>query len=227
MTFTVLDVPQRSEAWHTARLGRLTGSRAADMLATLKGGGEAAGRRNLRVQLVLDRLTGVSQENGFVSAAMQAGIDREPEALAQYEALTGQLVTPTGFLEAKGLLAGCSLDGHVGDFEGIIEIKCPLAATHLETLKTGLVPGEYLKQITHNLWVTGAQWCDWLSYHPAFPEPLQSKLVRVVRDEAAILAYDRAARAFLAEVQTELDAIRTMTALGETLTASAEPGGTR
>ena len=92
------------------------------------------------------------------------------------------------------------------------------------TLKTGAVPGESLKQITHGLWITGAQWADWLSYHPAFPEPLQTRLIRVVRDEVAIAAYDRAARAFLAEVDTELAAIRTMTALAETMTASSEQG---
>src|SRR6185503_9750953 len=133
---------------------------------------------------------GKSQENGYQSAAMQAGIDREPDALALYEAVTGRLLTQTGFRSHKTLMAGCSLDGHVGDFERIVEVKCPIAATHLEYLKSGVVPGEYLKQIQHGLWLTGAQCCDWLSYHPDFPEPLQAKLVTVERNEAEIASYE-------------------------------------
>lgn len=217
MNFHVIDAPQRSPEWFTARLGKLTGSRAADMLATIKSGGEAAGRRNLRVQLLLERITGRSQETGFVTPAMQAGIDREVDACAVYEALTGHLLTSTGFLVHDSILAGCSLDGHVGDFEGIIEIKSPLAATHLEYVKSGVIPGDYLKQILHGLWISGAQWCDWLSYHPDFPKALRVKLVRVVRDEAAIAAYEKAALAFLAEVDREVDALATLADVGSVL----------
>ena len=216
MTFTVLKMDQRSPEWIAVRLGRLTASRAADMLSTIKHG-EAASRRNLRVQLVLERITGRSHERGFQSQAMQHGIDREAEARGAYEAMAGHLLQNTGFVSASDLMVGCSLDGHVGDFEGLIEIKCPLSATHLDYLKTGVVPGEYLKQITHGLWITGAQWCDWMSYDPAFPEPLRAKLVRVTRDEAEIAAYEQAALAFLAEVETECRAVSTMTDLGRVL----------
>ena len=203
--FTIIDAPQRSPEWFAARLGRLTGSRASDMLATLKSGGEAAGRRNLRVQLVLERVTGKSQENGYQSAAMTQGIEREVDACALYEALTGDVLTPTGFVAHTELLAGCSLDGHVGDFEGLIEVKSPIAATHLEYLTTDVIPGDYLKQIQHNLWITGAGWCDWLSFNPDFPAPLRAKLVRVERDNAAIKAYELLARVFLREVDTEVE----------------------
>jgi hypothetical protein len=89
----ILTTDQRSPAWIAARLGRLTGSRAADMMTTVKSG-EAAGRRNLRVQLVLERLTGVSQESGYVSRDMQYGLDREADAFGAYEAATGQLAQP-------------------------------------------------------------------------------------------------------------------------------------
>jgi hypothetical protein len=122
--FAVIDAPQRSPEWFAARLGRLTGSRAADMLATIKSG-EAAARRDLRMQLVCERLTGQSQEEPFVNAAMQRGIDCEPLAFAAYEAQTGQVVNRTGFLAHTGYMVGCSLDGHVGDFEGLVECKCP------------------------------------------------------------------------------------------------------
>lgn len=204
MTFTVHDVPQRSAEWFAIRAGKLTASRASDMLSTIKTG-EAAPRRNYRAQLVLERLTGKPQENGYVSKAMQDGIDREPDAAALYEALTGRLITPTGFLAHLTLPAGCSLDGHVGEFEGLVEIKCPIPATHLDFLKSGIVPGDYVKQATHQLWITGAQWCDYVSYHPDFPEPLQAKVARIQRNEAEITSYELLARQFLSEVDRELD----------------------
>lgn len=206
----ILDVEQRSPEWMAARIGRLTASRAADMLATLKGGGEAAGRRNLRAQLVLERLTNKSQESGYVSAAMQQGIEREPDALLWYEALTGQILQRTGFLAHDELMAGASLDGHVGDFKGIVEAKCLIPATHLEYLKTGRVPDEYAKQITHQLWISGAQWCDWLTFNPDFPESLRSRCVRVQRGEVAIAEYERQVRVFLAEVDREMESLLTM-----------------
>lgn len=218
--FTVVDAEQRSPEWFQARLGRLTGSRAADMLAQINKG-ESAGRRNLRMQLVLERVTGRRQDSQFVSAAMQQGIDREADAYAFYEALTGQMVSRTGFLRHDALPVGCSIDGHVGDFDGIIEIKCPIAATHWDSLRTGVIPGEYQKQIVHGLWVSGAQWCDWLSYHPEFPEPLQGKLVRVERSEVEIAAYAAKAQAFLAEVENDVQAVRTMTQLPQVLREAA------
>jgi hypothetical protein len=208
--FTILECDQRSPEWATARLGKLTGSRAADMLATLKGGGEASARCNLRLQLTLERITGRNLDRGYFNQAMQDGIDREPDAAMTYEVLTGQILQSSGFLQHVELPAGCSLDGHIGDFDGIVEIKSPIHATHLEYLKTGQVPADYMKQIVHNLWITGAKWCDWLSYQPDFPEPLRVKLVRVERDEAAISEYHRKALAFLAEVDNEVEVIRTM-----------------
>lgn len=218
----VIDCEQRSDEWRKARLGRLCGSRAADMLAMkypepLKSGEpskakptELAGRRNLRAQLVLERITGKSGERGFESQAMKDGVDREPDALLMYEALTGQLVTRTGFIAHDTLQAGCSLDGHLGDFDLIVEAKCPIPATHLEYLETGVVPGEYLKQINHDLWITGARACDWLSYQPDFPEELQIKMVRVMRDDSVIADYERKARAFLAEVDRKVESVEVL-----------------
>lgn len=207
--FTVVEAEQRSPEWFAARLGRLTGSRAADMLATIKSG-EAAARRDLRVQLVVERLTQTLQEDVFINAAMQRGIDMEPAAFAAYEARTGTLAMRSGFLAHDTLAIGCSLDGHVGDFDGILEVKCPKSATHLGYLKGNTVPAAYLPQITHNLWVTGAAWCDFLSFDDRFPPALQTFLVRVERNDEAIELYTKAALAFLAEVETETAAMRTM-----------------
>lgn len=204
--FTICTDEQRSPAWFAARLGRLTGSRAADVLATIKTG-EAAARRDYRTQLVCERLTGQPQEDVFVNAAMQRGVELEPAAFAAYEALTGQMAERTGFLAHTSLMVGCSLDGHVGDFEGITEFKCPKSATHLRYLKAGGVPSDYLPQITHNLWVTGAAWCDFMSYDDRMPVGLQTFLVRVDRKDALIDAYAVKALAFLAEVDAEVAAL--------------------
>jgi hypothetical protein len=208
-----LTTTQGTPEWFQARLGRVTSSRACDMLALLKDGKtEAAGRRNLRVQLVLERITQQSQENGYQSYDMTRGKDLEGEAVTMYEALTATLVMPTGFLAHDDLMAGCSPDGVINDFEGLVEFKCPKAATHLEYLRGG-IPTEYYKQIQHCLWITGARWCDFVSYQPNFPEPLRLKITRVEASAIDFKAYELLVRMFLAEVDREVDAVTQMGAL--------------
>lgn len=203
----IIDVPQRSPEWFAARLGRLTGSRASDMLATIKSG-EAAARRDLRVQLVCERLTSHLQEESFVNAAMQRGIDCEPAAFAAYEALTGNVATRVGFVQHATAMVGCSPDGLIGR-DGLLELKCPKSATHLSYLKAGTLPASYVAQVTHNLWVTETAYCDFVSFDDRFPPELQVFHVRVERDARAIAVYEEQARAFLAEVDTEVQALRT------------------
>lgn len=168
------------------------------MLAVVKGG-ESVGRRTLREELARERRTGRSAASAFMSVSMRRGLEHELAARAWYEALTGVLVTETGFLSHDTLQAGVSLDGHVGDFEGLLEIKCPLALTHAGYLSGG-VPGAHLKQIVHALWLTGARWCDWVSFNPEFPPDLRAMVVRIERDERKIASYALAAALFLREV---------------------------
>lgn len=206
--FTVIDAPQRSAGWFTARCGRLTGSVAADITTTLKSGGEPAARRDLRTKLALETLTGRSLEDDYQNADMRRGIELEPEALALYEAQSGNLVQQTGFLSHSELMVGCSLDGHVGDFDGIIELKAPRPANHLKYLRANVLPAEHRYQIVHNLFVSGAQWADFCSFAPDFPGPLRLFRVRVQRDEAEIKAYALLARLFMQEVDKELAEIQ-------------------
>lgn len=209
--FTVIDAPQRSARWFQARCGRVTGSVATDILSMGKKGGESIGRRDLRTRLMLERLTGVSQEDPWLNDAMRWGIAHEAEAVAAYQAVTGEFAERTGFLSHTSIAAGCSLDGHVGDFVGIVEIKSPFkSAVHLENLRIGKVPAEYLPQITHNLWVTAADWCDFLSFDPRFDTDRQTMLVRVTREAVDFTAYELALRNFLSEVDRELDEARTL-----------------
>lgn len=214
--FTVWLDDQRSPEWLRQRVGRLTGSRAKDILDTIKSG-ESAKRRDYRLQLVCERLTGLPQEDGYINPEMQRGIDLEPRAFAAYEALTGELARRTGFLAHNALMVGCSLDGDVHNFTGILELKCPKSATHLRYLRDGCLPKEHLAQVTHNLWVSGAEWCDFLSFDDRFPPELQTFLARVYRKDVDLNAYEKAALAFLDEVDRDYLAVSTMSNLSQQL----------
>jgi hypothetical protein len=221
VSFVVVDVPQRSTEWHQARLGRLCGSYAADMTATIKSG-EAAARRDLRLRLVCERLTGRPQDDGWMNDAMRRGIELEPAAFAAYEALTGNVAERVGFLSHAEHMAGCSPDGYVGKFEGLVSLKCPKSATHLRYLRGGIMPQEYVPQMHHELWISGAKFYDFLSFDDRFPVELQVFYVRVPRNDANIAAYKRMALAFLNEVETEVQAVQTMANLPAQLQKSVE-----
>ena len=208
-TFTVIDAEQRSPAWFAARLGCITASRACDIVASIKSG-EAAARRDYRTQLVVERLTGQLQEDGYISPDMQRGTDLEPQAFAAYEMQTGQMASSVGFLRHDTLMAGASPDGVIGDFDGLIELKCPKSATHLKYLRGGGVPSDYLPQLTHQLWISGAQYVDFVSYDPRFPLSMQLFIVRLLRAHAPIDDYAKKALAFLDEVERECEAVTTM-----------------
>lgn len=206
MNFTIIDCEQRSDAWRLARVGRLTGSRAPHMMARIKTG-EAAARRNLRVGMGLERITGKPYERSFSSRYTDQGIETEPLGIAAYEARTGNIVERTGFLRCESIMAGCSLDGHINGFEGIIEAKSPESATHYAYLKTREIPEEYRYQCIHNMWVSNALWCDFVSFDPSFPVDLQYLCVRLERNASDMTSYELAATIFLAEVQVEVNDI--------------------
>lgn len=212
----MIQAEQRSPEWKRARAGRLTASRAKDVLAKIQKG-EAAARRDLRVQLVLEKLTGEPQDSDFMNADMQRGCDLEADAYRAYEAVTGQMADRCGFVAHNTLDIGCSPDGVLDDFAGLLELKVPRSATHLGYLRAGGMPPEHKPQILHALWVTGAQYCDFLSYDPRFPVGMQTFYVRVERNEAEIDAYVAEAMKFLREVELEYGAVRSMTNPAATL----------
>jgi len=176
---------QMSEEWFAARVGKCTASKINDVMARLKGGGEAAGRRNYRVQLAVERMTGQKAET-FCSGPMQWGVEKEPFAREAYEFVTGRSVEQVGFVDHAHIeMAGCSPDGLVGA-DGMIEIKCPNTSTHVEWLLAKSVPSEHLNQMLFQMDCCKRQWCDFVSYDPRMPVALQLFIVRLVRDEAAI-----------------------------------------
>lgn len=214
MNFHIIDVEQRSAEWFTARCGRFTSSNAADIFKEgRKKGEESFAKRDLRIRLALERMTNRAQdEDPFVTKEMQRGIDTERAARLAYEARTGDPVMPSGFLAHTRLLAGTSLDGYVGEFEGVTEFKCPKSATHIVNIKSKAIPSEYIPQIRHHLWmVPQAEWCDFVSFDDRLPEPLQLAIVRAYRKDLDIPGYDAAARQFLADVDAEVAALTALT----------------
>jgi predicted phage-related endonuclease len=213
MAYTVIHCEQRSSDWFAARAGRLTGSCAADVLAFSKKDGktELEPRKKLRARLVCERLTGIPAEEQYIGRYAEYGAEHENAAIGAYEAETGRIVRRSGFLAHDEFRIGCSLDGHVGDpMEGIVEAKCPKPETHLAYVREGIAPPDYRPQILHNLWVTGAAWCDFVSFDDRFQEErLRLFIVRVPRVEAMVQEYAAQALKFLAEVEREVRAMQT------------------
>lgn len=205
MRFATVDCEQRTPKWRAARAGRLTGSRA-DVLFMhgRKKSDESKARRDYIMQLVAERMNGEAQESLIWTADMQRGVDLEPLAFAMYEARTGSVVHRTGFLQMNDHMAGCSLDGHVGNFSRIIELKCPKLTTHLAYFEdVSTLEREYQQQIRHNLWVSGAPMCDLISFHNEAPQKMQLAQVRIAAGQAYIPEYEAAAVKFLAEVDAK------------------------
>lgn len=204
----VLTIDQRSDEWFEARLGKATGSRFGDIMAQTRGKTEAAARKNYRAQLVSERLTS-EKESSYTTAAMQWGVDNEDTARLAYELETGLTVATTGMYIHDTLAAAVSPDGLV-ETDGLLEIKCPNTATHIETLKRKTVPQHYYWQVIGQLWLTGRDWCDFVSYDPRLIENAQMIIIRVLREEVAddIEKLAQAVEDFLEEVDADVKFIQ-------------------
>ena len=193
---------QGTEEWKIERLGKATASRMADITAKTKTGWGAS-RANYAAQLIAERLTGVPTE-GFTNAAMQHGTETEPQARATYCLLTDNLVEEVGFiLHPRISMSGASPDGHVGK-NGIVEIKCPNTATHLDSLLGAEIDGKYIKQMQWQMACTGRLWCDFVSFDPRLPTELQIKIQRVSRDQVMIDSLEKEVSEFLAEIENKI-----------------------
>jgi putative phage-type endonuclease len=193
---------QGTEEWFTIRIGKVTASRVADVIAKTKTGYSAT-RDNYMAQLVCERLTGQKGES-FSNAAMQHGTDTEPLARAAYEAFQDILVDEVGFVPHPSIImAGASPDGLVGD-DGLLEIKCPNTATHIETLLSQSVPGKYNTQMQFQMACTGRKWCDFVSFDNRLPDELQLFVKRVPRDNEFIKQMEDEVVKFLNELDIKI-----------------------
>lgn len=196
---------QRSEEWFAARLGKVTASRVADVMARTKTG-YSASRANYMAELICERLTGQPAER-FSNAAMQWGTDTEPRAKAAYTFVRDAAIADVGFvLHPKIRDFGASPDGLVG-MDGLVEVKCPNTATHIETLLSETVDGKYITQMQVQMACTGRQWCDFVSFDPRLPGDMQLFVKRVERDNARIEEIETEVSTFLGEIAKKMDAL--------------------
>ena len=197
-----MEIEQRSEDWFAIRLGKVTASRVADVIAKTKTG-YSTSRENYMAQLVVERLTQTKAES-YTNAAMQWGTDQEPFARAAYEAAQGVMVEEVGFVPHPTIeWAGASPDGLVGD-DGLVEIKCPNTATMIEALLTGKVPTKYFTQMQFQIACTGTKFCDYVVFDPRMPAKAQLFVTRVNRDDAYIAEIEAEIVKFLAEVESQV-----------------------
>lgn len=195
---------QGTQEWLQDRAGRATGSRARDILAAIKSG-EAAARRDYRLELAIERMTGSPAPQGYVSTEMQWGIDQEPFARMEYEEQTGRIVSESGFVYLPDVMAGCSVDGFIaeGSRLGIWEAKCPKTFTHIKYLRDNQLPSDYKPQILHNMFVTGAGFAEFVSFDPRLTGKLRLFVYRYERNESELRDYEAKLMQFLADVDEE------------------------
>lgn len=198
-------IVQGSPEWFAERLGKVTASRVADVVARTKSGWGAS-RANYMGQLVAERLTGVAADT-YTNAAMQWGTDNEAYARSAYEFYQDSAVEEAGFVEHPTIaMSGASPDGFVGD-DGLVEIKCPNISTHIDTLLGGSVADKYVVQMLWQMACTGRAWCDFVSFDPRMPEEHRLFVRRIPRDAERIAELEKEVRIFLAEVEGKIEAL--------------------
>jgi putative phage-type endonuclease len=198
---------QRSEEWFAQRRGKVTASKIGDILATIRNGNWAASRKNYAAQLVTERLTGRDPEP-YTNEYIEWGIEQEAPARDAYTKRTGSLVEEVGFINHPTIAdAGASPDGLVGD-DGLIEIKCPTTATHIENLLGGDLKEQYRLQMIWQMACTGRKWCDFVSFDPRLPEEMQVFIRRLERDDEEIADIEKQVKIFLDEVDATTQALR-------------------
>ena len=201
-------VEQGSPEWHAMRCGKVTASKIADMMAKTKTGWGAS-RANYQAQLIAERLTGIVAES-YTNAAMEWGKEKEAEARDAYAFYARANVDLIDFLTHPEItMSGASPDGLIGS-DGLLELKCPNTATHIETLRGRAIPGKYVLQMQWQMACSGRAWCDFASYDPRMPEEMRLFVKRLPRNDEQIAEIATEVRAFLREIDA---AVAELTAL--------------
>jgi putative phage-type endonuclease len=195
-----IQAEQGTEAWHTHRLGWVTGSRLSEVMAKTKSG-YSASRDNYMMELLCQRLTG-KREESFSSQAMQRGIEKEPIARGCYEAQCGVMVIEATFCKHDKIdWFGATPDGFVGS-DGLLEIKCPNTKQHVDFLRTGKPDGKYQWQMLCQMECTGRKWCDFVSFDDRMPTDLQFAVTRFHRDDDRISEMVAEVKKFIGELNS-------------------------
>jgi putative phage-type endonuclease len=212
-TFTTEDriavyggIEQGSEEWLKIRLGKVTASGVADVLAKTKTG-VSASRGNYLIKLAIQRVTGVVEES-YTNDAMQWGIDNEAQARVAYEVASGNFVDQIAFVDHPTIQwFGASPDGLIND-DGLVEIKCPNSATHWSYIKDDGPPNKYYIQMQAQMACTGRSWCDFVSFDPRMPERSRLFIKRVMREDQYIFLMEEEVKQFLDEVAVEVNLMK-------------------
>lgn len=205
-------IQQGTPEWFAMRCGKVTASKIADMLAKPKVPGRGM-RANYLWQLALERVNGKVAE-AYSSEIMKEAHIWEPFARNYYSFVCGHEVEQVAFVDHPSIpLAGCSPDGFVlkdGKRIGLVEIKCPIDATHGQYIKAGLdgIDTEYVKQMQFQMASTGMPFCDFVSYNHNMPEHRRGLIIRVERDEAMIGEIEAAVKTFQVEIDALADWLR-------------------
>lgn len=202
------DIIQGSPEWRAIRCGRVTASRVADVVATTKSG-YSASRATYMGELIAERLSGEPAPS-YQNDAMRWGTEKEPEARDAYAFQAAGEVSEVGFvLHPRIDMSGASPDGLVGDV-GMLEVKCPNTATHVDTLIGQAVPSKYLTQIQWQMACADRAWCDFVSFDPRLPWSMRLFVRRVHRDSDRIAELEREVCAFLAELDAKVAQLRAL-----------------
>jgi len=198
------EIVQGTDEWKQLRLGKATASRIKDIIAKTQKG-YSTSRDKYMTQLLLERLTGTVAES-YSDAAMAHGVEQEPFARAAYEAAKNVMVDQVAFVNHPTIeQAGASPDGIVG--EGLVELKCPMSHTHLESILGG-IDDQYKVQVQWQMACTGAKWTDLCSFDPRFPAELQLVIKRFERDDAYIATLEKEVIKFLTELDDKLNKVK-------------------
>jgi putative phage-type endonuclease len=198
---------QGTDEWRMARVGSVGASDAPKVVRRTKTG-YSADRANLMADKLLERLTNRPVEI-YKSPAMLRGLQFEPEARLRYMIQKNVEVEEAG-LDPHPRIKGAhaSPDGIVAGGFGLVEIKCPLAAAHLDTLLTQSISNDYIVQMQWQMACTGRPWVDYVSYNPDFPPAMQLWVQRVLRDPPEILNLEGEITRFVRELEQKLDKLQ-------------------
>lgn len=207
LSFDIIDCVQQSPEWYEARAGLVTGS-CADIVVSkeLASGGETAGKKDYRLQLAIERMTGRAQLDDFQNKYTRHGNEMEPLARVAVEQKHDIIFTESGFMRHKTKLIGVSLDGHTPIAESVkpddtmLELKCPKSTTHMGYIQAAKLPAAYRWQVVHGMYTTGIQRCLFASYDDRMPEGLQLFTIMVYAKDLPLEEYGLALDKFLASV---------------------------
>ena len=193
------NIEQRSEAWFAEKAGKVTGTRFKSLMMA-----EATqGYKDLVDDITCELITGKMEET-YSNADMEKGIETEPMARAEYESIFETEVKTVGFITPDedtkyfGWI-GISPDGIIEP--GMVEIKCPKNKTQLRYIEANRLPLEYVKQVQGQLFVTGLDYCDFMSY----VENMKPFIIRVFPDKELFEEFEKRLDKIIVQIENKIE----------------------